>query len=75
MSSVRDDLHDLLDEVPEERLPKVRRVLEEEVRGNGDEDARSALEKAEAAGLVGCLDGDGPTDLASNPEHMADFGR
>ncbi|MCX8017983.1 MAG: ribbon-helix-helix protein, CopG family, partial [Rhodocyclaceae bacterium] len=29
---------------------------------------------ARAADLVGCFEG-GPTDLASNPQHLADFGR
>jgi len=32
----------------------------------------SALDQA--AGLVGCFKG-GPKDLASNPRHMADFGK
>ena len=32
----------------------------------------SALDRA--GDLVGCLRG-GPTDLASNPDHLADFGR
>jgi metal-responsive CopG/Arc/MetJ family transcriptional regulator len=34
--------------------------------------AESALDKA--GDLVGCFD-KAPADLASNPEHMADFGR
>ena len=71
-------LHEMVDLLPEDRVPRVRRVLEEELRANGaasPADTRSALEKAETLGLVGCLDGDGPTDLASNPAHLAGFGR
>ena len=74
--AARKEIHALVDELPEERLSEVRRVLEEEVRGNGSpQDTRSALDKAEVMGLVGCLDGDAPTDLASNPAHMAGFGQ
>lgn len=72
-------LHELVDRLPAGKVPKIRRVLEEEVRENGAaeaEDTRSALEKAEALGVVGCVGGgpDDPIDLATNPSHMAGFG-
>lgn len=71
----REEIHALVDEVPDEGLPRVRQVLEAEVHGSRSaSDARSALDKAEALGLVGCVDGDGPADLASNPAHLAGFG-
>lgn len=77
-TSAREVIHELVDELPESELPRVRRVLEE-IRDNGASlptdrsDEPSAYEKAEAAGLVGCVEG--PPDLSTNPDDMADFGR
>ena len=68
------DLHELLDRVPEEGIARIRPVLEKEAQSNGHpEDRRSALEKAEALGVVGCVEG--PADLSANPEYMADYGK
>ena len=68
-------LHDLVDRLPEKKVPKIQRVLEAEVRENGSKEgqaSRSALEKAEALGVVGCVDG--PSDLSTNPDHMRGYG-
>ena len=75
----REAIHALVDEIPESELPKARRKLEE-IRDNGvlseknTADEPSALARAEAAGLVGCVKG-GPPDLAANPAHMAGYGK
>ncbi|MDP2810210.1 MAG: ribbon-helix-helix protein, CopG family [Rhodocyclaceae bacterium] len=51
----------------------VRRALETYLRQRKSGDSFfSALDRA--GDLVGCFAG-GPDDLASNPEHLADFGR
>jgi len=51
----------------------VRRALDLYLRQReGEQPFVSALDKA--GDLVGCFAG-GPKDLASNPEHLADFGR
>lgn len=34
----------------------------------------TAFDVLSKAGLIGCLRGDGPTDLATNPAHMEGFG-
>lgn len=60
----------------EEHLSKselVRRALEAYLRRRESQSSFvSALDQA--GDLVGCFAG-GPTDLASNPKHLSDFGR
>ena len=77
--STRQAVHELVDELSEQALPEAKRALEE-IRGNGsfevddtESQQESALARAEALGLVGCVDG-GPGDLATNPRHMVGYG-
>ncbi len=73
-STQKQVLHELVDQLPEEKVPKIRHALEEAIRtGETAEDTRSALEKAEALGAVGCIEG--PPDLSTNPDHMAGYGK
>ena len=71
----REAIHALVDALPEDEIPAAWEALERiqrKVRHEGIA-GLSAYDKAKAAGAVGCVEG--PEDLATNPEHMADFGR
>jgi len=75
-NAAREAIYQLVRRLPEERLPQLHKALEQEIEDKtlGAGDSRSALERADALGLAGCLDSDAPVDLASNPQHLAGLG-
>ncbi|CAG0953962.1 hypothetical protein BURK2_00355 [Burkholderiales bacterium] len=55
------------------RSELVRRAIESYLRAQTEGESRGGL-LDRAGDLVGCFEG-GPKDLASNPKHLAGFGR
>jgi hypothetical protein len=53
------------------RSELIRRAVEAYLAGDGPGGSRSALDLA--GDLVGCFKG--PSDLSTNPDHLADVGR
>lgn len=66
MSEIRDELHDLIDSLPEEEVDQ----LLSDVRQRTE---LAAVSSQESFAWVGSFNG--PADLSSNVDHLEDFGR
>lgn len=66
MSEIRDELHDLIDSLPEEQVEQVL----SDVRKRAD---LRLVPSDESFAWVGSFSG--PDDLSTNPDHLEGFGR